>query len=121
MISIDDLAKEVNKACEVYADDVNRKIKEIIPGVAKDTVKELKTTSPKRTGQYAKGWGVKNESVRLTTTATVYNKKRYRLTHLLEKGHASRGGGRTVPPKPHIGKAEQKAINDVIKRIKAEL
>lgn len=121
MININDLAKEVNKACEAYADDVNRKLKEIIPGVAKETAQELKTTSPKHTGKYASGWGVKNESSRLATTATVYNKRRYRLTHLLEKGHASRGGGRTVPPKPHIGKAEQKAINDVIKRIKAEL
>lgn len=85
MISIDDLAKTVNKDLEAYADDVNKKLKEIIPGVANDTVKELKTTSPKNTGKYAKGWKVKKESDRLTTTATVYNKERYRLTHLLEK------------------------------------
>lgn len=121
MISIDDLAKEVNKACEAYADDVNKKLKEIIPSVAKDTVQELKVSSPKKTGNYARSWGVKQESTRLTTTSTVYNKKRYRLTHLLEKGHARRGGGRDVPAKPHISSAEQKAIDEVIKRIKSEL
>ena len=58
---------------------------------AKEAVKELRTTSPNRNGDYAKGWGYKKDR---TGRYTVYNKKYYYLTHLLENGH------RTTAKKP---------------------
>ena len=47
----------------------------------------------------------------------IYNKDHYQLTHLLERGHAKRSGGR-VEGRPHILPAEERAKNAFIVRIK---
>lgn len=91
-------------------------MKEIIDDVAKETVKELKTTSPKQKGKYKKGWKKKvtyENSVRKRTT--ICNSV-YQLTHLLEKGHAKRNGGR-VPAIPHIKPAEERAVANIERRL----
>ena len=47
----------------------------------------------------------------------VYNKKHYRLTHLLEYGHAiARGTGRT-PAKPHIKAVDEMVQSDFVNRV----
>lgn len=93
-------------------------MKEIIDDVAKETVKELKATSPCRPqgGKYKKGWKKKvtyENSVRKRTT--ICNSV-YQLTHLLEKGHAKRNGG-TVSAIPHIKPAEERAAANIERRL----
>ena len=69
--------------------------------LAKSAVKQLKATSPKRTGKYASGWTRKKKG-----NAIIVHNKQYHLTHLLEKGHAKCGGGR-VAARVHIAPVEK--------------
>jgi len=99
---------------------------DVLYQAGKDAVKELKATSPDRTGKYAKSWAVKKKTKKgLSVEVTVYNKDHYQLTHLLENGHAKVIGGRKypepVPPKPHIKKAEENAIEKVESELKVKL
>lgn len=105
-----DLAAEIEKAMKEQYDLANEVVEKAVDKVAKDTVNELKSSSPKHSGKYAGGWS-KDETKTATRSksAVVWNKKRARLTHLLEHGHAKVNGGR-VAARPHIGAAEQKAI-----------
>ena len=92
-------------------------VTEIVPAVAKDAVRMLKRNAPKNTGKYAKGWTHKVETGRMRVGATVYGKTgTYQLAHLLEHGHARRGGGHTAPI-VHIKPIEEWAISEVEKRI----
>lgn len=86
--------------------------------VAKEAVQKLKDQSPKGTkGKYAKGWAAKFEKGRLQTSATVYGKSgTYQLAHLLEHGHARRGGGR-VGAIVHIKPVEEWAMDEVQDRV----
>ena len=113
-----DLTKEVKQALKDYSEDVGKEMKEVIPKVANDAAKKLRSSSPKRTGKYAKGWTSKVETGRLTVAATVHGKTgTYQLAHLLEYGHANRGGGRT-PGEVHIAPVEEWAIKEVETKIK---
>lgn len=74
---------------------------------AKNAVKELKTTSPERSGAYARGWSYKKQK---NGTTVVYNRTLPGLTHLLEYGHPIVKSGRVVGharAKSHILAAEE--------------
>ena len=78
---------------------------------------EIREKAPKRTGAYRKSWAVKNtKETSNSLEVTVYSRDRYRLTHLLEFGHAKRGGGR-VSGRPHIAPAEKTGME----RLEAEI
>ena len=124
-IKIDALGAEIAKMMEEYATEVAGDVKEEAKAVAKEAVKELKTTSPEdpgsKKGHYKDGWTSKVESENSVSIGIrVYNKKKPGLTHLLEKGHAKRGGGR-VEGIPHIAPVEQQAIKDYEQRLKERL
>lgn len=105
MAKIDDLSKEIAKALMEYSTEVEKGLEEAKGTIAKETVKELKDTSPRKTGKYAKGWRVKNKG----TAKIIHNATRYQLCHLLEYGFPKRKGGR-VAARVHIKPAEERAI-----------
>lgn len=111
-ISVDQLANEIAKGLAEYTKDIIEGIDEASERIVKNAVKELKAESPKKTGKYAKGWAKKTEKkFGETNSHIIYNKNKPALTHLLEHGHAKRGGGR-VQGKPHIRPVEEQVINE---------
>lgn len=120
-IDVNNMAAEIAQALTEYDQEVSDRVKKIVDAESKEAVKQLKETSPKRTGAYAKSWRQKNsfEDSR-TKRNTVYNKDYYQLTHLLEYGHASRKGGR-VKAIEHIAPIEQRIAERIQKQIEQEI
>lgn len=117
-----DLDKAVKDILSQYGEVAIEATKEAVAEVAKESAKKLKSSSPRgRTGKYAKGWTSKVETGRVSASATVYGKSgTYQLAHLLEHGHAKRGGGRTTPIQ-HIEPVEQWAVEETLQRITQKL
>ncbi|MCM8900617.1 HK97 gp10 family phage protein [Caldicoprobacter algeriensis] len=112
-----DISAVIAEELQKYSEEVTNKVKGVVDDVAAELVENLKRDSPKRTGAYAKSWTSKVEyEDKLMKKVRVYNSKHYQLTHLLEYGHAKRGGGR-VAGIPHIKPNEEKAIAELGRRI----
>lgn len=115
------LAVELEKILEQYGKDVDEALKQTSIATADDTKELLRATSPKKTGRYARGWTVTARVSQFGRKIwVVHNADHYRLTHLLERGHALRNGGRTRAF-PHIKKAELQAKRNLVRDLKKEL
>ncbi len=120
-IRIDQLASEVMAGLTEYADLATEDMKKAVKKAGTTVRKEIQANAPKNTGDYAKSWSVKN--VRETASAleiVVHSRNRYQLAHLLEFGHAKRGGGR-VPGWAHIAPAEEKGVRELEQEIQKAL
>ena len=120
-IKIDDLAKEVMRGLDEYADVTTEQVKKAVRKAGNTVRREIQENAPKNTGDYAKSWAVKKvrESSH-TLELVVHSKNRYQLTHLLEFGHCLRNGGRTRAV-PHIAPAEEKGIEQLEKMIERDI
>ena len=113
----DEFAKVVGDILTNYSAGTKVVLEDTLKEVAKEATKKVKAEAPKRTGAYKKSWTSKTESTRLSVEAVIYAKKpHYRLTHLLEKSHAKRGGGRTNPENGIGGKVHIAPANDWAQR-----
>lgn len=116
-VAVGELANAVMKELDDYAKLVTEDMKKAVKNAGTSVKKEIQANAPKDSGAYAKSWSVKN--VKENSHAlelTVYSRNRYQLAHLLEFGHAKRGGGR-VPGRAHIAPAEEAGI----KQLEAEI
>lgn len=122
--TIDQLAAAVVDELTAWTEEATEELKADVKETGKTVVKTLLNTSPKNTGEYAKGWRAKTvfenaEDIRVV----VYNAKKPHLVHLLEHGRAGKGGtakGATAP-RPHVGPAEQLAERELGKKVKVKL
>lgn len=116
-INIEGFSDAIAQELQTYTKEVIEKINETGAKIAKDGAKKLRQTSPKGTGKYAKGWTVKTKKeYGKPTNFIIHNKNRPGLAHLLEKGHAKRGGGRTKPI-VHIKPVEEEVIEAYTKGV----
>lgn len=124
-ISVDDLAWAVVDELDRYEQQVTDGVKESVRQVAEECRDEIKANSPVRKGKgggaYKRSWSdtVRFES-REDIRVVVHNKRHYRLTHLLENGHALAGGG-TVDAISHIRPAEQHAAEKLMDKVKVKI
>lgn len=108
-IRSNDFSKEFARTLAKYTKEVEQGLEKVEKKVAKETVDDLKATSPKLYGDYSKGWKAK----KVESSYIIHNATDYQLTHLLENSHALRDGGRSTP-QPHIGPAEERAVEKFV-------
>ena len=120
-INVDQLAATVMKELENYADTTTDGVKAAVKKAADTVKKEISAGAPVRTGKYAKSWATKTTAESShALEITVHSRNRYQLAHLLEHGHAKRGGGR-VAARPHIAAAEEHGIEELEREIERSI
>lgn len=120
-VSTKQFAAAIMDTLNEYRDLVVDDVKEAVKKSGNTVKKSIEESAPKDTGDYAKSWVVK--TTRETANSlelTVHSRNRYQLAHLLEFGHAKRGGGR-VAAQSHIAPAEEKGIKQLELEIERSL
>ena len=113
-VSVDNFAKTILDELENYKNVTVEKVESAVKKTTKDAVQELKNASPSGAGkygswsEYSSGWKSKKLEKKGYHTV-IYNSKKPGLTHLLERGHATRNGGRTRAF-PHIKPVEENTV-----------
>lgn len=115
-VKIKDLGKAITDALYTYTAEVEAALRKEVDKTATDIKEDIQARAPVRSGDYRAGWKVKKRDTRSTTSRIIHNADRPRLPHLLEHGHAKRGGGR-VPGRPHIRPAVEPRVEQMAKNI----
>ena len=122
VVGVGELGEAVAQLLDEYGDRAMQAILQAAPRAAREARKSLKASSPRgsHSRHYAEGWAVQTQSGRLGIRVVVHNKQKPGLTHLLEHGHANRGGGRTSA-RPHIAAVNQAAQEQFVREVEARL
>lgn len=122
-VTLDTFSTELKKILDEYADEVTENVQEVTKKVARKGAQAVKNESLNtfkdvhlKKGRYGSGWTTTVETGRFSAQGIIYNKKYPGLPHLLEHGHAMRGGGRVLG-KAHIAPVEKKIVEMYEKEI----
>lgn len=112
---------QMKQILDEYTDEVNDVLHEAAKTTADEAEDRLHNTSPRKTGDYAAGWEVKQEG---KYDYIVHNSTNYQLTHLLENGHVIRNKKGTygrAPAHKHIKPVETWANREFQRKIEEGL
>lgn len=113
-----DIGAAIMKELETYSNDLAERINVSSKKCANKLKREIQENSPEKTGDYKKGWRVRQVYKSHTLSQyVVHNATDYQLTHLLEFGHAIKGGTQRVKPIPHIAPAEEKVVSEFMNEV----
>lgn len=115
-IKPEEMGVEISNLISDYTKEVGEAIEKEVDSTAKEILKEIKATAPKKTGKYSKGFKIKKENISGSATRIIHNKDKPGLVHLLELGHSKRGGGR-VSARPHLRPAYDKYVPQMERKI----
>ena len=116
-VSVEQMAEAIMEGLQEYADLAADEMKKAVKKSANTVKNEISANAPVKSGRYARSWRTKTTKEDANSLEiTVYSPSRYMLAHLLEKGHAKRGGGR-VRAIPHIAPAEQMGMEELEEEI----
>lgn len=115
---------EIMQILTEYTAEIGNAVNKAGEKLAKQALKELKETSPKDTGAYAKGWRIKKFGEHGRFRIVLHNYDRYMLTTFLEKGFTHMPDKSRIKGREHIKpvqdrlnrefeKAVEKIINDL--------
>lgn len=118
---IDQMAHVIMEGLQEYADLATEDMKAAVKKAGNKAKSDVQAGAPVMTGKYKKSWVVKTTKENANAMeVTVHSRNRYQLAHLLEFGHAKRGGGRTRAF-PHIAPAEEAAAELLEREVEAAL
>ena len=129
-VTVDNLSDEIMKSLKEFENVTDKDCQDGVLDTAQEAVKELRLAKPNGTPvyqswqKYNSGWGMDAKIKGKKTSATVRNKTDYRLTHLLEYGHALVRGGRRIGQTrafehiaPVAKHAEENLYKNILKRV----
>lgn len=119
-VTTENLAAEISKMLTEWENDELKVVDNAIKNASRLGVRALKADSPKQSGDYARGWSSRMEGDRVTPKGIIYNSKKPDRAHLLEHGHAKRGGGR-VRAIVHIKPVEEEIITTLERELRHDL
>ena len=120
-VKIDQMTDAILEGLNEYVDLATDELKKAVKKAGQTVKKDINSSAPVRTGKYSKSWRTRTQSDTANSiSVVVYSPDKYMLAHLLEFGHAKRGGGRTRAF-PHLAPAEAHGIQQMEEQIKRAL
>lgn len=119
-VSAVNFSSAVSEILSEYGEDISMAVTETVQVVAEQATAELKGAGDFKGSKYRRSWSNEIKKKPGYTDAVVFNKQHYRLTHLLEFGHAKQNGGRTRAF-PHIAPVNDKVGEMFEKELKARI
>lgn len=128
MIKPDQLAETVKRTLQEFQGVTEEAVAKGVVECANSAVDELRSAHPPGSEKYG-SWDRYNASWKRSKlkntkkggySEVIHNEKHYQLAHLLEKGHAVRGGGR-ARAFPHIAPVAEKAEEKLLEMIRKNI